>query len=595
MKEKIQVLLAVDSDDYNDNLLESLEKIYVIHFLKNVDVHVAIMGKNTDVISELIPDWVKTKLEIKAIAYNYSYATNVLYKSLETSIRDDSPIVLTDGWTIISLLQIFNYEFKGKSLREHAIAAPVYLDNEDKPIKFDQSRLLSSVVQRARKTKTREDVPVIITTSEYFTRIGGLEEKFFSEFSRLVALEQLESLGLDILTAVKSLGLSFKADKFTDIQTKERTLCTETIKTLQKQDSFLSSNSYLENWGLFSDSIKVSIGADTLPEWNRSFVSEPIQESEPIKKKINSPDISEHKPIILTKTKEITIDINVLPKVETYKPLSSPSPKNTLIVVNCTVIDLVSITPLIVELNRGGSSVYILTDHHGDELNLINDGYFVKDVYLRHEITQNQILEFGKNIIITSGCSIPPPVLNTGIIVNEESFPIIDNFVAVYGDNKKICEPFCLSNETNVKEKQVVIITSQFASYDSKLWNGYIVLISSIVSKGFNVKLVNFKRETTVIEEADYKFFKNVEIIHDASPINVANLMKESELIITHHLTECTYIAYSTNKVFNLIEDKFWGAAIPDEEWINKILVNGKNTLLWEVSEELCLTSGEMV
>ncbi|MCK5020396.1 MAG: hypothetical protein KAS32_25395, partial [Candidatus Peribacteraceae bacterium] len=179
MKPNIQVLLAINSDHYNENVIKSLEHIYIIHFLKNVDLHIVIMGRDTKLVSDIIPDWVKTKLEINAYAYNYAYATNVLYKSLEGSMNDNFPMILTDGWTITSLLQLFNYEFKNNSLRENVLVSPVYIDNSKKPINFDSTRVLSSVVQRARTIKSREDIPVVITTSEYFYRAGGLEEKLF--------------------------------------------------------------------------------------------------------------------------------------------------------------------------------------------------------------------------------------------------------------------------------------------------------------------------------------------------------------------------------------------------------------------------------
>jgi hypothetical protein len=560
----VHTLLGINSEECTEDFIKLLPVIFT-----RTNIHICIMGKNASRLNSILPEGLTTAMVIDANSYNYSLAINILLKQISNKFKE-ATVVIGDGWTMFSCLQLIQYEFGDFDWENNFITVNTIFDIIDDPLNLNMNpiRLMQSTLNRLKAVKEGDPyIPIIISKIKFLVDLeSGLEEDLFSEFSRVHLINQLQTAGLTEKVSQKNKGLCIRNRRYPNANDNYDNSILKKIGPRIRHYIFIPSNLEID-WGK-SDRVCNMVVKDNLSKWKydkyRPSLSK-IYETE----KDNSKEI----------TKETLISDVIL--TDSNKIIESR--KRILLLVDSNIRNLISATPLIRGLYEKYGELDILTKEKLDPENNIIQNYMIRKIYDLKDIDNKfiSLKSYGSNIIRTVGCTIgldksikvidPINVYNN---IVEMNYSIVDPYI------KSIPRPFCNFKATKGIPNSLAIAMSVNTPFttDIKIWNCLNIISSRIGNnKSINVNLLILSNEKSLLVDNEcYKLRKNLNIMNNLTPLKAASIISSCNLFITTSDTNLSWIGYGLNVQTILLDID---TELPKSDLIMRFSLNRRDTV----------------
>lgn len=524
-------LVAINSEECNEDFIRLLMTIFT-----RTNVHLCIMGPTASSFREKIPDGLSTSLLIDATAFNYSLAINTLLKPIYEKFPMGK-IVICDGWSIFSSIQIVKKEMADIDWDNEFVSVNTVFDYDEDPINInmDPSRLSSSVLNRLRNMSSFNFyIPIIICRAKYLLDIEfGLEEEFFTEFSREHLRNQLITAGLRERVCEDNKGLCIRHRRSnTKIEQAEINLIR---KISQKMDNyiFIPSNSEIDCGDL--NRIKQITIDKGIPKWDHEKYKQPLSKTYNIK----------------SKDEKTTKNECLAPNITITNLSDNMNNKNkVLLMVDSSIRNLVCTTPLIRGLYEKFGVIDVLTKDKLDISNSIIQNYMVRKIYDVQDI-RNKFFSFNSyksNVIKSVGCKIKNPEcidviepLNTYGNQIETNYSIVDPYIS------NLPKPYCNFDVFKTKPSTFVVAISIDKSYnvDASIWNCLDTIGSRIGNnKDVSVYFISLSGERKLFLTDKYRIRRNFRIFDNITPIKACSIINSCSLFLTTSDTQLSWLSW---------------------------------------------------
>jgi len=524
----IHVLIGINSNECYKKFISFLPSIFP-NTDPEIELHLCIMGHKPYELRPYIPESISTKIEIEAPAFNYSLTINTLLKQIEADYPT-AIVGILDGWSIISMAQIITNECDKIDWNNEFININTLFDDINEPFSLDDVKIHSSYFARMssrsfKRTNPKSFSPIIIGKINHIVDLEcGLEEELFSEYSRLHLSNQLKTAGLKKIIPKKNVGLCIRNRQVLNtVENRDMEKILEMKKKLG-YSIFIPSN-YDVSWGDASKIGFLRVSRRGLPEWKYPYK---VKNAKLLKIDNDGSKIKTEERINSSIT-EVIIQNNEFFINKQYK---------TLIMVSSYVRDLVSATPLIKEIYKKYGPPDILTNDKLLPTNSLIRNFMVNKIYDPSDFTNNRYLEYGTNIIKTSGCDIKYPSnieviepLNIGNNLAEINYSVIDPCI------KSIPDPYCSFEpmKRSVPPNTITIaISTQITSRSNTSWDGLGILCSRLANNtNTQILLISLAAEKKRLLTDAYKVRKNIHVFDSVSYTVAAGIINSASLFIT--------------------------------------------------------------
>lgn len=557
-------LIAINSEEYNLDFIKLIPVIF-----SRTNIHLCIMGPDASKLKDQLPDGLTTSLLIDAAAFNYSLAINLLLKPIYEKFPL-AKIIVCDGWTIFSSIQILRFEMSSVNWEDEFVTINTVFDYKEDPINLnmDSSRLLSSVLNRLRNMRDfNYHIPIIICRAKYLLDIeSGLEEDLFTEFSRYHLRNQLITAGLVERICEDNKGLVIKKRISNNKAEQVDKNLIESIKPRMNNYIFIPSNYGIECGNL--ERIKQIVIEKNIPKWKHAKYKEPLTKIYKVKQK-----------------KEEKVEEIVIPEIELTDVSESLSKDHkVLLMVDPTIRDIVSATPLIRKLYEKFGAIDILTRDKTNPINSIIKNYMIRKIYDIHDIENKffSLQQYGPNIIRTVDCKINKLNKKVDVLspINIYDNIVTTNYSIMDPYIKDIPNPYCnFESFKSYKNMFVVAISiNQDYNIDSKLWKCLDTIGSRVGNhKDVNVCFISLLGERKLFLTEKFRIRKNFHVFDNLTPVKASGLINSCNLFLTTSDSQTSWLAWALNKPTILLN---LGSEVPERNNETRIYIEKRTSPL---------------
>lgn len=570
MKDKLQLLISMDSRNCNMELARRLPYVY-----NNADIHICVTGIGGDKFDDWLPFRdIITRIVVPSRYSNYSLGINILIKELKNKLPRKSKVLLLDGWSLISPMQVMKYDMSDDlNFDKNFVTYNMYHDTEFglfNPEKQNEPKenvhLAAARRLGALVGKTTLGPPLVLTNMELLYDIEtGLEEELWTEKSRIYLINQLKKIGL---TEHKSkLNGSLLVNPVfhkPNIELEDRDdKIIEQLCIHNKSMIFINSN-LNAIWGK-PEKLSNAKTKNGLPYWSSKYksVATNILNKLTFNGDVATRTSKERKPTTEPAIKKENVQI----KTQTINRLNVADVKlsidrsnKVLILVNSEIEDLISITPMIKRLYSLGFKVDILLEDILSINTNIIDSFMVNKIYDRNNALIGDLKpdQYNGNIIRTKDCdiSLKYPLITEKISHENKVF---ENFSYIYGSKpfseKNVFRPYCHWEQPKLIFKPNTFCVS--SGIHKKYLNKLKESVNNHNFETFLRRFTNSRRDVTIIvlnliSETNTSVLKlhtlnekqNFMIYSNISPINAAGIIKNCKFCITHSQSDVAWLAY---------------------------------------------------
>ena len=265
----IHVVLTIDPDLMDNNLLRAYEEMY-----RFFNLHVIIMGNHPEKGPTL--ETAKTFLRISAPAFNYSIATNILVKEIESSYGSQDLVFLTNFFDVLNVLEVdysdhpfYNLDLNDEFLSIRTYNIPNHLSEEkelhSKGVISSCSKLMQITIRQERASPGDN---LILCKIQNFIDCGGFEERFFTIKTRSYLIEKFQKFGLLEIPS-DHYGLTLIVPSLEDLIKEDKRILQDVVTPIDEQSLFISNN-YNSKWGTI-DSIKNITKSGIMPSFKKKI------------------------------------------------------------------------------------------------------------------------------------------------------------------------------------------------------------------------------------------------------------------------------------------------------------------------------------
>ena len=578
MRKSIHVVVPVNPNNVDLDFI----KLYPTIF-NNSSLHFSIVGKDPSQIAKQLPIGINSLISCDATGYNYSFAFNVVLKSLEKEFDSNDLVVVTDSWCAFSLIQIFRYELKitnvdqDFNLENAFIVVDIYHDKYR--INTESKKIGYTIMKRAQAVKGRYDpyCPVVITTINNLINLeNGLEENLFSEFSRIHLINQLKKIGLSEIHSVNP-GLTLRKKDLID-PTVERDLKYINEYFEESKDQLFIPSNYNTNWGEIVKVVKMAENPYGELVWD-----------------LASKSALDYLTLENKKTKQDEIQNKIEKTTIEPEDIKLEGKKIILLIQTGTKYFICS-TPLVKKLYEKFGPIDILTNSRNDSSTELIKGPMINTIYDLEDLSTKKFLHKYDSVIKTQGCTFSIPKLQEQQIyepfrekqfLTETNYSIIDR-----GMISRIPDPYC-NYDKSIKDSLedfpdlICIQASQNIKYKKEsIWKMYENLISKLANH-FSLFIIGLKDEDFILHRDRFEGrSKRVKILNNIEQARAASIIRSSNLFIGSSWSDLSWISYGI-KARTILLTK-GDEQIPDCNWIDKIFADDKLkfdymvSLIWE-------------
>lgn len=560
----IHILIAINATECNKQFVNRIPALF-----NSCNVHMCVMGPGARNIGADITDKVNTFMALDSVIYNYSFAINVLLKQVADKLPL-STVVISDGWSIFSIIQIIK-EFKSVDLdwENNFVVVKSSYEYRDDPLDLTMpNKLLVQHTMQRLKTHRDPDtaIPLVVCKTKHIVDMeNGLEEEFFSEYSRLHLINQLETAGLAKVESENS-ALCLKIRKEKDFIEQRDFKTISDIKNCSGYFVFIPSN-YKTEWGMADKIGILEIDKNNLPLWRYKIHRPNIRNMYDLNK-VEENHVKNIETPWTGRTTNVEVEID-------------PS-NNILLLVNSTVSELLSSTPLIRGLYEKYGEIDILTDDKLNTSNSLIKNYMVRKIYDVNDFKYKMftLKNYGSNIIKTADCNVDVLDKLTDIIEAPDTCEdlVTRNYSIIDPVANKTPNPYCnfkISNEKippdsiaitiSATDKNIVknkIIMDQFGTIGSRLANNINIHILFLV----------FQDEFKLLETSRFNIRKNIHVYENKSYFHMSGLINKCKLLITSSNSVSSWISWGLKKN-TIIMDASENDMIPEGECVDIVEV----------------------
>ncbi len=545
---KIHTIVTVDPKKYDDGLITRIHDVY-----SNMSkIHIVIMGARTKEILPLLrKEYIDTITEITAPTFNYAYAVNYTIKLLDSKeiIDDDDLLVLSDSWNVVSLLQI-DSQIKQTNFNKSFIYIDIYRDTTEEPLNKNSKRYMLSIAKRIKTTKEKRRpqpqklIPVPIISFNQFKKSGGLEEKLFTDLSRLYLIEFLDKSGNErILSTFDGIRLSY--DPVYDFLYTELDMnMYKTLKEINITKSILRANTDHE-WGdpLRLKYLKI---INKIPTWR-------YEEEE----KVSLTVIEKPKDnIIENQITEKPIPLPIKQKI----PISGFEAKfqDTLVMVRNNIEDVALASNIIKKLYLEHGPVTILTDRlHFTAVDVLKS-FMVREI---KDLSQYNAQPFSKGQF--------KKIYRLGSFTKSITFDDIIDITQIEEHN-----PYCSSvfPKKQIPDNSICFVLSStgegFKKINNDMWNVLIKVSKKIIDYNIPIFFLGMLNEKSFIDNLKTKNneAKLISISVNRDYQEAASILNFCKVVVTNPETSAMWLSYALKKktiVVNSTTER-----IPETPWL---------------------------
>lgn len=531
------LLVAVNSEDYNKMFIKNINDIF-----PRIHVHVCIMGPNASKLKSDVSDKLHTLIMLDAVGFNYSMCINVLLQSLYKKLPL-STVIIGDCWSVFSANKFVAEDIASINMDNSFLVIETtynYKQDDNTGTHPHISTYIGVMVNKSRENKLSGDaIPLIATKTKHLFEIEtGLEEEFFSEYSRMHTINQLEIAGLNKVIAQNGALCFRNKEKFSS-STKEARLINE-IKENAEYNVFINSN-FNSTWGN-ADKIGIMILKHNVPQWNHKT------------HKPNVRSLYDLNKVVESKPKE---DVPWTGNEENRRR-ELTSKHDVLLLVDSTLPELLSSTPLIRGLFEKYGEIDILTDDKFESSIPLIKNYMIRKIYDINDIKYKMlnINKYGGNIIKSADCTITildktikcieAPDLGSDLA--SRNFAILDPIASSISNpfcNFKVCsekispDSIFISASTIEKDiKKNKLAIDQLGVVGSKLAN----------SPTIHTLFATAPEETKLLDTTRYKPRKNIHIYDACSYFHLSGLLNRCKILVTISNSDLMWVGWALKK-----------------------------------------------
>lgn len=533
------VLIAINAKEYNKEFINKIPTLY-----HNSNIHVCIMGPGARNLGEDISNKVNTLMMLESTIYNYSFAINVILKQVADKLPL-STVAIIDGWSIFSILQVMKKEFFDLDWDNNFVVINNSYDYRDDPINLnmDKKLLIQHIMHRIKTHKDPNTaIPIIISKTKHIVELeNGLEEEFFSEYSRQHLINQLETAGLEkVISKNGSLCLKKRREINYIEQRDFKTI--RDIKNCSGYYVFIPSNYKIE-WGMADKIGILEIDKNNLPLWRYKEHRPNIRNMYDLNK-VESDYPIKHETLWTENTRNVNVEID--PKC------------NILLLVNSTIPELLSCTPLIRSLYEKHGEIDILTDDKLHPVNSLIKNYMIRKMYDINDFKYKMfsLKGYGSNVIKTADCTVDVLDKITDIIEAPDTCEdlVTRNYAIVDPISNNVPNQFCnfrVSNEKippdsiaiviSVIDKDIIenkIVMERFSTIGSRLANNI----------NIHVLFMVLPDEIKLLDVSKFKIRKNIRIYEKNTHFHLSGLINKCKLLLTTSNSEASWLSWGLKK-----------------------------------------------
>ena len=632
---KLNLLIPVNSDEYNPELLLSLHIVF-----PNCRYHFCIMGKNPHIVTkDTLPPNTYTTKYITSIGFNYSFAINVILRELMETMDANSLIAISNPWYFFSPTQLA-LEVEKLDFTKNFVTIDVYDDMEEKPLEISSNtRLHLSITLRSKALKEKnstKNCPILITKLMYLTVVEtGLNEQFFTGVSIYNTINQLTKIGLiHKLSSVSALCL-IGGNKYPPRLFSSDSILLDELKNINSQTSFINSN-YNEVWGV-EEKLKYLQYHENILSWKNlkkrtvryipsldlskietnlniqrnnvecEVIEYPDKNTlkevgilgglvDQIKGNIITNDLNDSITSIVPSDSEIMDALELLQNkesniniIEEDEPKIIHNVKNLknndfLIMIQSTVKDAICASPLINKLSKLYGPVNILTNRKTSAAIQLLKNEKVNKIFDISDMDTGYLDPSKFVVIRTNNCQIN---LRNMKITNyyecaETQYPsVYNNYYWEYNrpliEMEALDNMYCSFNEKYNMENTIVVCVSNKQNNSENKTNPVFPNIDMLISKlgnlGHKITCVHLLGEKKMVGDTKYKSRLNIKYFYEQNILDAAGFIERSKFVITHPETDLTWISIALKEKIFLLENKLSNTII-DSPNINKIKYN---------------------
>jgi len=554
---KLNVLLTINCYSYDAGLIRRLSDIYSSAISK---IHVSIMGHKCKEIRQLLESQqLESITETTVPGFNYSYAINKTFQKLQKdgSVEENDILVLTDSWSVVSLMQL-EAQLRNFNFEKTYMTVEIYKDAPKDPINTESKRLMLSVLARLKSIKDEKIpkpqklIPVPLLSARILNMAGGLEERFFTDFSRLSLIEYLHKNDIKRIGGCHDgIRLSYES-VYTDEETQRDVKSYNKLKELAGTKLTLPANVGI-SWGDVS-SLKYLKREGNLLVWDIPKKDQKVF------------DISDQQKPQVSITKM-------------EKPLSVPSKKkipvlgitssiqDSMLVVSNLLSNVVQATSILKRMYLQYGPVTVLTNKKLFKPISLLPKYMVKEI-LDYGDIQKSSIDFKKFHEINQ-------VLNCGF-----NLEVDHNIINIIEDHSPCCS---IETPKKIKPNTVVFCVSckpdQYREYDTDIWFWLTKACTILSEYDIQVFLLGLEEERLLINpleaRANHKF-----IVEYNRPIEeVLSIINNCGHIICHTGTNMFWLGYVAKAETLIVSLGDNGTPIKDVSWVESVNVHNEDLM----------------
>lgn len=548
---KFHTFIAINPRSYDSGLVTRLNDVYA----SMGKLHISIMGPKTKEVLPLLPkEFIETITEITAPTFNYAYAINRSMKALYTKkiIDDESLLVLTDSWNAISLLQM-EYQLKDVDFSTSFVHTEIYRDAIEEELNKNSRRYMLSILTRLKaskemkRPKPQKVIPIPILSGKQYVMAGGLEERMFTDISRLYMMEFLKKAGAtEVMSTQDGLRLSYEP-VYAESQCQMDMHVFNSLRSIEDGKLSLPANVGYE-WGS-PERIKFLRLENDVPMWTESYASKNITS-------IKKPESAESTEVFVSKPRLVPMK----PKI----PISGFEAKlqKTLIAIKNDIKDMAMASNLLKETFLQYGPVTILTDRKMFPAIDMIDSFMVKEIidlpmYHASPIDFSQFKKLFRFGTFTRSIEIPG-------VVDYEVFE---------GDHN----PYCNSPVPTRKIPQSSVcfsITANGEGYrktSQDMWELISKVSEKLISYNIPVFLLGYEKERVFVQNVTVKHSGSprISVATDRDVMETCSIINFCKTVVTHPETNMFWLSYALKKNTVVVSNK--KGSLPNVHWLQYI------------------------
>ena len=549
---KFHIIMAINPKSYDAGLITKMDSVYT----SLCKLHVSIMGPKTKEILPFLPkDSLESITEITAPIFNYSYVINRSLRTLYSkgTLQDDDLIVLVDSWNVCSLIQM-EVPLRTLDFSKNFVHIEVYKDAVESEINKNSQKFMLTALTRLKITKEMKRpnpqklIPMPILSMHHFREAGGLEEKMFTDLSRLFLMDYLDKSGINRVNSCSDgIRLSYEP-VYPNEQIQQDMTLFNSLRSIEDSKIILPANIGYD-WGS-PERLKYLKVINNVPYWSeQTTVKNTII--------INQPPIIEEIP-------EQPIEKPRIIPMKTKVPVSGFELKfqDTLIAVRNTIKDVALSSNILKNLFLQYGPVTIFTDRKSFPAIEMIESFMVKNIF---DIPAYQAspIDFSKfkKIYRISG------------FTKSVDIPGAEDVTEISDHN-----PYCFTPAPTRKIPDSSICISMAASPEGyRRVNPDMQLIISKISEkiiSYNIPtfLLALDNERSIIQNITTKYTNtgklSLAINRDIS--EACSILNFCKLLITHPGTDMSWLAYAMKKNSIVVYDSTT-EKMPEVPWFHSI------------------------